>query len=347
MGAEQEREDELMSTTLQTDETQVDTLERVSVHRRFSSFANGYALVGAWIVVVVLFSVLRPEVYPTVNNITTMLGSQAVLLVLALGLIVPLTVGDFDLSIAAVLTMSSMVTALLNVKLGVPIALAVLAAILISALIGLINGMLVVKLDLDSFVVTLGTSTLLIGVVQWLSESQTITGVSRDLMNAVTFFRFIGISMAFWYGLALTIVIWFVFTKTPLGQRLLFVGRGRAISKLNGISVDRIRIGALVVSATVSGFAGTLYVGTLGGADPSSGLSFMLPAFAAAFLGATAVSPGRFNALGTFIAVYFLVSGITGLQQLGVQSFVQQLFYGGALIIAVALARLARRGRQN
>jgi len=137
--------------------------------------------------------------------------------------------------------------------------------------------------------------------------------------------------------------MWFIFSKTPLGQRLLFVGRGRAVSKLNGISVDRVRVGALVTSATIAGLAGVVYVGTLGGADPSSGLSFLLPAFAAAFLGATAVMPGRFNPIGTFVAVYFLVSGITGLQQLGLQSYVQQLFYGGALIIAVALARLSRK----
>jgi ribose transport system permease protein len=304
---------------------------------------RSYALVGAWIVVIVIFTVLRPDVFPTGANVSTMLGSQSVLLVLALGLIIPLFVGDFDLSIAGVLALSSMLTALLNVNHGWPIWLAVIAAIVLSALVGVINGVLIVKLDLDSFVVTLGTSTLLIGLVQWLSASNTVTGVAAELMNMITINRFLGVSLSFWYGVILTIVIWWVLSRTPLGQRMLFVGRGRSVARLSGLHVDRIRFGSFVASSTIAGLAGIIYVGTLGGADPSSGFDFLLPAFAAAYLGATAVTPGRFNAFGTLIAVYFLVTGITGLQQLGAQSFVQQLFYGAALIVAVALARITRK----
>jgi ribose transport system permease protein len=103
------------------------------------------------------------------------------------------------------------------------------------------------------------------------------------------------------------------------------------------------RWGALGMSAFISALAGVVYAGSLGGADPTSGLQFLLPAFAAAFLGATAIRPGRFNAWGTFIAVYFLISGITGLQLIGVESFVQQLFFGGALVFAVGLGQLLRR----
>ena len=115
------------------------------------------------------------------------------------------------------------------------------------------------------------------------------------------------------------------------------------MSRLSGIRVGRLRWGALVASATLAALAGVTYAGTTGAADPSSGLQFLLPAYAAAFLGATAIQPGRFNPWGSIIAVYFLVTGITGLQLLGVESYVQQLFYGGALVLAVALSQLARR----
>jgi ribose transport system permease protein len=141
----------------------------------------------------------------------------------------------------------------------------------------------------------------------------------------------------------LCIIIWYVFEYTPLGRRLLFVGRGRSVSRLSGIRVGRLRWGALVASGTLAAVAGVVYAGTTGAADPSSGLQFLLPAFAAAFLGATAIQPGRFNPWGSIIAVYFLVTGITGLQLIGVKSYVQQLFYGGALVLAVALSQLARR----
>ncbi len=112
------------------------------------------------------------------------------------------------------------------------------------------------------------------------------------------------------------------------------------MARLSGVAVERMRLGAFVASAALAAGAGVLYAGTTGGADPSSGASYLLPAFAAAFLGATAIVPGRFNPWGSFVAVYFLVTGITGLQLRGAGSFVQQLFYGGALVLALALARL-------
>jgi ribose transport system permease protein len=102
----------------------------------------------------------------------------------------------------------------------------------------------------------------------------------------------------------------------------------------------RVRFGALVASGTLAAAAGVLYAGTTGGADPSSGATYLLPAFAAAFLGATAIAPGRFNPWGSFVAVYFLWTGITGLQLHGARGFVQQLFYGSALVLALALPRL-------
>jgi ribose transport system permease protein len=129
----------------------------------------------------------------------------------------------------------------------------------------------------------------------------------------------------------------------PIGRRLLFVGRGRNVARLSGVRVERVRFGALVASAAVGGLAGVLYAGTIGGADPSSGASFLLPAYAATFLGATSIVPGRFNPWGSIVAVYFLVTGVTGLQLLGADSYVQQLFYGGALILAVALSQAVGR----
>ena len=309
----------------------------------FQDLGQRYALIVAWIVVIVVFSLLRPDTYFTSGNFQTIFGSQAVLLILAMGLIIPLTTGDFDLSIASVLTLSSMTLALLTVEHGWGLFPAIIAVMLIGVFIGAINGGLVVLLGIDSFIVTLGTGTVCNGIVLWISDSNTVSGVPDFLLDWVITNRILDISLAFWYGLLLTALLWYVFTYTALGRRLLFVGRGRNVSRLSGIAVGRIRWGALVASATIAAFAGVVYTGTLGGADPTSGLAFLLPAFAAAFLGATAIQPGRFNAWGTFIAVFFLVSGITGLQLMGARSFVQPLFYGGALVLAVALTQLVRR----
>jgi ribose transport system permease protein len=307
--------------------------------------AERYALLGAWVLVFVLFAVLRPDTFLTSANFESILSSQAVLVVLALGLLVPLTAGDYDLSIAANLTIASMIVAVLNVDHGVAIGVSMAAAIAAGVLIGAFNGALIVGLGLDSFIVTLGTSTLLQGLTYWISSSRTISGVSQGLVDAVIGHRLLCVPLEFYYGLALCLVFWYAFEHLPLGRRLLFVGRGRSVARLSGLDVGRLRFSAFVVSGAVSAIAGVMYAGTTGAADPTSGMSLLLPAFAAAFLGATSITPGRFNAWGTFIAVYFLATGITGLQLLGAQSFVQQLFYGGALIVAVALSQLMRGRR--
>jgi ribose transport system permease protein len=256
-------------------------------------------------------------------------------------LLVPLTAGDYDLSVAAILTMSSMTVAVLNVQQGFPIGWAVVAAVGVGIVAGVVNGGLIVVLGLDAFIVTLGTATVLSGLTLWISASNTIGNIGQTLINVVIVDRFLGVPLEFYYGLALAVLFWYAFEHLPVGRRLLFVGRGRNVARLSGLNVARVRWAAFIVSGLISALAGVMYAGTTGAADPTSGASFLLPAYAAVFLGATSISPGRFNAWGTLIAVYFLVTGITGLQLLGVQTFVQQLFYGGALIIGVALSRLA------
>lgn len=308
-----------------------------------SKIVERYALLAAWGATCVIFGILRPDTFLTTSNFTTIFGSQAILVVLTLALLVPLTAGDYDLSVAATMGLAAMTLAILNVNHGWSISASILAALVVGLVVGLINGALVVLLDIDSLIATLGTSTFIAGVILWVSNSQTISGVSNTLINVVVVDRFLGIPLEFYYGIALGLVMVYVFEFMPIGRRLLFVGRGRNVARLSGIGVARLRWGAMAVSGLISAFAGVLYAGTLGSADPTSSLSFLLPAFAAAFLGATTILPGRFNPIGSIAAVYFLVTGITGLQLLGVQTFVQQLFYGGALVLAVALSQFARR----
>jgi ribose transport system permease protein len=306
-----------------------------------SALTRRGALVVAWAAVAIGFGAAEPSTFLTSANLQTILGSQTELVLLTLALLVPLTAGDYDLSVASVLTLSAMVVALLNVDHGWPVGWAVLVGVASGAAVGLVNGALVVLLRLDSFVTTLGSSTIVSGLVLWISGSRTVGGVSPHLVDAVSGSKLLGLPLGFYYGLGLCAALWYVLEYTALGRRLLFVGRSRNVARLAGVRVGRSRLGALAASGCFSALAGVVYAGTTGGADPSSGASYLLPAFAAAFLGATAIVPGRFNPWGSLVAVYFLATGITGLQLLGVASYVQQLFYGAALILGVALSRLA------
>jgi ribose transport system permease protein len=313
------------------------------VARILSTAVGTYGLIIAWLLVIVLFGALRPDTFLSTANASNILGSQAVIAVLTLGVLIPMTTGDFDLSVASNLTLAAMVTAILNVNEHWPILAAIVVALLIGTFIGVLNGVLTTSLGIDPFIVTLGTGTFANGMTLWISDSNTISGVSNSLVQAVVGSRLFGVPIAFYYGLGLCVVIWWIFEFTRTGRLFLIVGQGRNVARLSGIRVSRVRIIALASAGLIAAGAGVLYAGNSGAADPTSGTQLLLPAFAGAFLGATVIKPGRFNAWGSFVAVYFLVTGITGLQMLGVSSFVQDLFYGGALVIAVGLSQIARR----
>lgn len=301
-----------------------------------------YGLLIAWVAIILILGFFKPVQMFAWNSYASMLGSNAMVVVLTLALIIPLTTGDFDLSVASVMGLSSMIIAVLNVKMGVPIGGAIIVALAAGAVIGAINAFFILYFGVFSLIVTLGTGYFVGGLILWLSNSGTIAGVSMGLVKAVILTRFLGIPVGFYYALILTLVIWYMFQHTTLGRRMLFVGRGREVARLSGVNVTKVRTGALIASSTMAAFAGVLYTGMRGAADPSSALAFLLPAFAAAFLGSTAIYPGRFNAPGAFVAVFFLSTGIMGLNFLGVDSFVQNLFYGGGLVIAVAISQLIR-----
>lgn len=299
-----------------------------------------FGLVIVGLAVIALFGALRPETFLTWSNFSSIFGSEAVLVIVTLGLIIPLTAGDFDLSIAQTLTFVSMLTAILSARMGLPIGYIIPIALAAGAVVGLINGAITLYFRVHSLIVTLGVGTFLHGITLWMSDSQTISGVSRVLMQYVIIQRVFGVPVSFYYAIVLAALIGYVLSYTTFGQQLLFTGRGREVGRLTGVAVGRVRMTAFVVSGMMGAFAGILYTGTTGSANPTSGTTLLLPAFAAAFLGATCIKPGRFNAWGSVIAVYFLVIGINGLSVLGFRTFVHDLFYGGALVLAVMVSQL-------
>lgn len=320
--------------------------ERPAAHRRaLSTYVEAAALPLAGVLLIVVFGILRPTTFLSGGNAASILSSQAALVVVTLGLMVVLIAGDFDLSIGTVVGLSGMTTALLTVEHNVPLPVAVLASLAVGLVVGFVNGFFVVVLNINSLIVTLGMGSVVSGIVLWVSNAHVISGLPAAIVDPVIVWRMAGIPLSFHYAMVVAVVVWYVFRFMPIGRRVVVVGRSREVSRLSGIRVGRIRWAALMVSSTLAALAGLLYVGTAGAAGPTSGLELLLPAFAAAFLGTTAINPGRFNTWGTVIAVYFLVTGITGFQMLGAESYMQDLFYGASLVIAVSLSQIARRRR--
>jgi ribose transport system permease protein len=306
-----------------------------------TQIAERYGLVLALFVALAAFSVALPDIFPTLGNLRAMIDSQAIILLLAIAVTLPLRMGDFDLSIAGLMTASGCLAAQLTTH-GVSLELAILAAVGIGLATGLINGFLIVKVGVDSFVTTLGMMTALVGLSFAFTNNRDITNLPPDLLNLARY-QILGFPNVVWIGWILVGVAWYVYERTPLGRYILFIGGSRESARLAGLRVDRLRMGAFLTCSTICALTGVLLAGDVGQMDPSVASQFLLQPFAGVFLGATTIAVGRVNALGTLVALYLLVVGITGLQLFGADPWVSDVFNGVALVLAVAFARLAAR----
>lgn len=324
--------------------------EPIQRHRfDFGSLLEAAALPVVWIVMAIFFSVVPKthHTFPTLSTIGTITGIGAVTVVLALAVMFPITGGDYDLSVAATLTLAGMLVAILNVNFHVPIFYAIVLSVAAGALIGAINGAVTVLTEIDPFIITLGTGTIIDGIALLISNQSTIVGVSPGLSRILIIDRLLGQPLDFYFAVSLAVVVWFVLNFLPYGRHLLYIGMGREVARLSGVPVRLARFWAFVLAGTMSALAGIIYTGLAGSADPSSGNGLLLPAYAAVMLGATTIRPGRFNPWGALIAVYFLGTGVTGLELLGASNYVQDLFYGFALVIAVVFSTTVRRQRNQ
>lgn len=313
------------------------------IDRSRFKIAETISLPVIFVAMVAIFAIVEPGTYLTIGNIGSVLGTNTVLLVIMVSAMVPLLVGEFDLSVASVSGLSAMILAVLNTHLHVPVVEAAFISLVVAVFVGIFNALLVVTVGCNSFIATLATGTVVTGVVFAISGSQIISGTSQTLSKWIYGDTFFGVPLEFYYGLVIIIIAWYVLEMTPLGQRVAFVGQSRSVAKLSGVHVQRVRIGSFILAGLIAGISGIVAVGTSGSADPSSGPAFLLPALAAVFLGETTIRPGRLNIFGATLAAYFLAAGVDGLELMGVQNYIQNLFYGGALVVAIMVSQIIKR----
>jgi ribose transport system permease protein len=203
-----------------------------------------------------------------------------------------------------------------------------------------------VKLKVDSFIGTLGMSSILVAVAYRITDTSQIVLSTSGYAPFFDFARtqLFGLPRSVYYAAIIAAIIWWILEYTPGGRYLYAVGGNPIAARLAGVRVNRITTLAFVASGLIAAFAGIVAMATIGTAGADSGSGYLLPAFSAVFLGATQIRPGRVNVIGTLIAIFLLATGVTGLQLAGAPNYVTGLFNGVALITAVALAaRSARR----
>jgi len=305
-----------------------------------------WAIVGLWIVLALVFSLVEQDRFATSATFKTIFGSQVALVFLAMSVLCTVMVGEFvDLSVTAVLGLSATLVPVLNVLYHQNITLSCIIAVAVGIAVGAVNGFLVVYIGVNTIVVTLGMSTLLLGIALWVSQLNTISGLGSQF-SEIALKQVWGLPVSFYYGVALVLVFVYVVSFTSLGQHMRFVEVNRNVSRLAGIRVNRIRFGGFVVAGGIAAVGGIALVASLGGYDPNTSSSYLLPTYAAVFLGTAVVKPGFFNPIGTLIGVYFLETGVIGLEELGLNAWITDVFYGGVLIVAVAVSTLIGRRRK-
>jgi ribose transport system permease protein len=305
--------------------------------------AARFTLPAIFIAIVIFFSIAVPDTFPTSDNFKSIVNNESVLGILAISLILPLVIGEFDLSVGANLGLAAILVTGLPAKSGVALAPAIAIAICASGLVGLFNGVVVAKIGVNSLVATLGTASIVTGAVAWYTEGKSIFEGIPQSLPGIAKDSVLGVPLPGVYLLLVALAAWFVLEQTALGRYLYAVGGSKAASRLSGLNVDRLAITAFTGAGVLAGVAGVVEAALLGSGQPSTGPGFLLPAFATVFLGATTIRLGTFNVIGTVIALFTLATAITGLQLMGVASYVAPIFQGVALLVAVSLVMLLKR----
>jgi ribose transport system permease protein len=295
------------------------------------------------VLLLIVFSLLRPDTFPTFFNFKSILNNKSVQALLALAVFIPMTANHFDLSAGFNLGISQVLAIGLQGQ-GLPWWAAVIAVLLMGALVGLANGILVTRVKIDSFIATLGTGTVLYGLNAWYTGGQQVLADLPPPFLAIS--GSLGIvPLPAIYTLICSLGLWVVFEYLPLGRYLYVLGASPRAAELNGISARRYVTLGFIAAGTLASFAGVVLQSQLQIGQSSVGQEYLLPAFTAALLGATSVRPGRVNVWGTVLAVSVLAVTVAGLNQLGAPFFVEPLFNGSMLILAVGLAVQASQRR--
>lgn len=306
-----------------------------------------YGLVILLVAVVIIFTVnpATPQ-FATVTNVKAVLNDQTLTGIVAMATIIPLVGGEFDLSLGPNMGLCSLICAGVMSKMHLPLWVAIIAAIVCGMLIGVVNGIAITKIKVSSIVTTLGMTSIIAALVTWYTGGNSIIqGIDPALTNLGTG-TWLGIPCPLYFLALVSLITWYLIQHTPWGRALQGIGVNPRAAEIVGLPVNRLTLQSFVLAGGLAGIGGIVLLAVSGSGNPSVGPGYLLPALAAALLGATTITPGRFNVLGTLAAVYFLAATVSGLTFLGAQPWVSSMFNGVALIIAVGISVWSGLGRR-
>ncbi len=320
-----------------------DELAGARVGQKLGRLLPVYGLVILMVALVVVFSILLPDTFPTLLNLRAILSDKAIIALLALAATVPMVAGRIDLTVGYGIVLWHILAISLQTMLGLPWPVAVLIVLALGIAVGFLNGLLVEVARIDSFIATLGTGTVLYALALWHTRRAADGGPAPRCFYAINGTFVLGLPITAFYVTAIAVAMWIVLDHTPVGRFLYAIGANQRAAELNGIPTRKYVLGAFVTSGLMTALAGVLLASKLRIGQASVGLEFLLPALVGAFLGSTTIKPGRVNVWGTIVGVMILAVGISGIQQFGGSFWVEPLFNGLTLLIAIGIAGYAQR----
>ena len=318
-------------------------MTRLTLLQKAGRLLPVYGLVILTIFLIVLFSILLPKTFPTMLNLRAILSDKSIIALLSLAAMVPMAAGRIDLTVGYGIVIWHILAISLQTMFGVPWPIAVIVVLLLGAIVGFLNGLLVEVAKIDSFIATLGTGTILYALALWHTGGRQMVGVLPDGFLAINGTFVMGLPITAYYIFAITITMWLILEYTPVGRYLYAIGANPRAAELNGIPTRKFVVGAFVTSGLLTALAGVLLASKLRIGQASVGLEFLLPALVGAFLGSTTIKPGRVNVWGTIVGVAILAVGISGIQQFGGSFWVEPMFNGVTLLVAIGIAGYAQR----
>jgi ribose transport system permease protein len=300
-----------------------------------------YASLVLLALMIIAFS-LKSEQFLTVRNFQNVLVVQSVVSCMAFAAVIPLIVGEFDLSLGYLIGFLAMIGAFLA-GAGYGAEVVVPAMLVAGILVGIVNGLLTVKLHISSFIATLGTGILLSGMTLGISGGQVLfSGIPRFITHIGQGSIF-GLGPAVWLTIALAIILFVVLEHTPLGRKLYAIGGSERVAFLAGVPVGALKIASFAISGFLVGIGAIFALGQSGAANAGFGPELLLPAYAASFLSVITYRPGYYNIPGIVVAILLLAVGFNGLNLLGAPFWAQPIFNGAVLLVAVVTARAEGR----
>jgi ribose transport system permease protein len=290
----------------------------------------------------IAFSIAMPTIFPTFRNLVNIANQATLAAIISGGLTVALIGGEMDLSVANVASYAGVLVTGLMVKSHIPMGFAIVAVLVTGAIIGSVNGLIITKLRVNSVVATLGTGSIVTGLNYAYAQGVPIASDLPEAFKQLAFGKILGVPNNIAAMIIVLATLWVFLNFTEWGVRLKATGGNPLATRLAGIRVDRVKILCMTISSVCASITGILLASLIGSGTATAADGYLMPAFAAVFLGSATLREGDFHIVGTLIGVFFIGIGFNGLAIFGVPTYVQYYFRGGILVLAVGLSSVAR-----